>query len=84
MNWQKRQGVRTKGYDKVDAFCTERNQNKVGVLFVLLREELEKNGEKVMAKRLINLWKSKETLSTEQCLSVRVDSLLSKGQYRKI
>ena len=72
--------------DKLDAFCTEKNENKLDVLFFLLREELEKNGKKEMAKRLINLRKSKETytLSTEQCLSVRADSLLSKGQYRKI
>ena len=51
-----------------------------------LEKNLKKNGEKDMAKRLINLRKSKEayTLSTEQCLSVRAYSHLSKGQYKKI
>ena len=72
--------------DQLDTFCVEKHESKTDVLFFLLRDELEKAGQKNKAKLLDNLRKSKQTytLTTEQCLSVHADTLLSKGQYRKI
>ena len=50
----------------------------------MLRNELWNSGEHDKAKQLENLWTNKNpaSLTTEQCLAHRVETLLTKGQYK--
>ena len=54
----------------------------------MLRSELHKSGNTKKVKALENLWVDENDkvlhLSEEQSLVIRVDSLLTKGQYKKV
>ena len=51
----------------------------------MLRLEVRKTGDNQTAKEIENLWKPdrKTSLTVEQCLALRVDNLMTKGQYRQ-
>ena len=72
-------------YDSFNKLCDDQYENKRDILFFMLRHELRKNGDLQTAKEIENLWKPerKTSLSVEQCLSLRVDTLMTKGQYRQ-
>ena len=72
-------------YDSFNKLCDDQYENKRDILFFMSRHELRKTGDLQTAKEIENLWKPerKTSLSVEQCLSLRVDTLMTKGQYRQ-
>ena len=75
-------------YNSLESLCDEHFENKKDVLFFMLRSELHKSGDTKKVKALENLWVDQNDkvsyLSEEQSLAIRVDTLLTKGQYKKV
>ena len=71
-------------YDFFENTCKERYENKIDVLFFMLKNELRKIGDNQRANEIDNIWKPerKTQLSVDQCLALRVDNLMTKGQYK--
>ena len=68
--------------EKTDEFCTTRKENKTDVLFFMLRQNLEDSNDS-RARDIDNLWQGKtRSLSPEQCLALRIDTLQSKENYK--
>ena len=63
--------------------CAESHENKVDVLFFMLRNELWNNGERNKANEIQNIWINKSETCVDQSLAMRVDLLMTKSQYRK-
>ena len=65
-------------------YCKDHHENVVDVLFFMLKNELELTNDMDKASSLKKLWESKGdiSLSAEECLAMRVESLQSKTQYR--
>ena len=62
-------------------FCTYHHENKLHTLFFLLDSELRATDSKNRADQLRNLWKNKPSLSGDECLAIRTETLLTKGMY---
>ena len=71
-------------YDPFNKLCDDQYENKRDVLFFMLHHGLHKTGDLQTTKEIKNLWKPerKASFSLGQCLSLRVDTLMTKGQYR--
>ena len=65
--------------------CNEQHEKKLDVLYFMLHHEVRKTGDNETAKEIENLWKPdrKTSLTAEQCLTLRVNNLLTKGQYQQ-
>ena len=74
-------------FESLNSLCEKQHENKVDVLFFMLISELRYSNP-LKSKEVQNLWTktgNKETcLSAEESLGLRVDSLLTKGQYKKV
>jgi hypothetical protein len=66
----------------VDDFCNSHNEDKLDVLFIMLKQSLEDKKDN-RAIEIDNLWHGKSrTLTSEECLALRVDTLQSKENYK--
>ena len=68
---------------EIDNFCTYHHENKLDTLFFLLDSELRATDDKNRADQLRNLWKNKPSLSGDECLAIRTETLLTKGMYTR-
>ena len=71
-------------FDFLETQSKQDKENKTDILFFMLHTELWNLGERDKAKQLENLWTNKNlaSLTTEQCLALRVETLMTKGQYK--
>ena len=67
----------------VDEFCAERLENKEEVLFLLMNEYMKQKNDP-RKETFVKMWQEKlpERMSPDECLSLRVSSLQSKGNYQ--
>ena len=71
----------------MNEFCERHHESRRDVLFFLLRNEMEDEGNKKGAESIDTLWHSGDmtvTFSPDECLAIRVDTLQSKGQYKNM
>ena len=68
--------------ETTDDFCKTHKEDKSDVLFFMLRQHLEDNNDN-RARDIDNIWQGKsKSLSPEQCLALRIDTLQSKENYK--
>jgi hypothetical protein len=69
--------------DEVKSFCSSKLEDETDVLFFMLKDCLERHSD-ARAKSVKQVWNGAHSQMTpEECLSMRVDTLQSKNQYKK-
>ena len=72
-------------FDFMEFTCKERHESKVDILFFMLRNELRNLNDR-RADTIDKIWKEEGqySLNADQSLSLRVDTLITKGQYKSL
>ncbi|KAK7078817.1 hypothetical protein SK128_003487 [Halocaridina rubra] len=71
----------------IDKFCHIFKENKIDVMFFLLKQALRDSGDRTRESKIVETWMKKSsediTLTDEECLAKRVMLKQTKEQYRK-